>query len=275
MLNKLLNKEEYIDMRVDRFLKKYTNYTNSEIFSIIKQGKIKINSKKTKENYRIKKEDEITLSDKVILKKLKDYNIKDFDYGKMIYEDDNIFIIYKNKSIPMHKGTNNKYGVSEYFKKKYNSQDVSFISRLDKKTSGLVIGSKNLITTRELSKLMKEKKIEKEYIAKVRTNNIILSKLKGFNDFKKVVIVEDGKELISYFKIINKEENSKGIELTFRIKLETGKKHQIRKQMKSLGLEIIGDDKYGSYNKKDELELECTMIKFTYKGKIIHKELNE
>lgn len=253
-------KDDYVNMRVDRFLKKYSNFTkNSDIFKYIKNGKIKINKKKTKENYRLQKEDLLEiLDDNINLDRnyINDIDIDDFDYGEVIFSDDNLFIVNKKPFISMHKGTNIEYGLSEYFKMKYNNKDINFSNRLDYKTSGLVIGCKNQKTLRYINSLISSRKIVKKYIAKIYCNN--KNKFLDYKDFKKVTLVEDNKEYVSYFKLINVENNI----YTFEIKLETGRKHQIRKQFKNLGYPIIGDDKYGNYSKTDNLELKCFYINF-------------
>lgn len=260
-------KDDYIDMRIDRFLKKYTKIEkNSEIFKIIKNGEIKINRKKTKENYRIKKEDKIIINSKIDLLIDRNYEAKNLklDFGKIIYENDDFFIVDKNKNIPMHKGTNHNYGLSEYFKNYYNNRDINFANRLDYKTKGLVIGCKNQKALREITKLIRENKIEKKYIAFSKINDKDYVKIKEFEKKSKFEMIDfiDGKKskLISYIKIIEKVDDK----VKFEIELETGKKHQIRKQFQYLGIPIIGDDKYGNYKKEDELMLKCYFLKFKY-----------
>ena len=81
-------------------------------------------------------------------------------------------------------------------------------------------------------------------------------KLKTFED--KVRVDENGLLSISEFEVIDvKKEN-----ITFSVKILTGRKHQIRVQLAHLGIPIIGDDKYGNYKKSDELELVCNSIAF-------------
>lgn len=261
-------KEEYIDMRIDRFLKKYLkDAKNSEIFKYIKNGNIKINGKKTKENYRIKNDDLIVVKD-IKLDIDNKYNNKkvknNFNYGKIVYENDDFFIVDKLDFVAMHKGTNNEYGISEYFKNKYNSNDVNFVNRLDYKTSGLVIGAKNSISLRKLSEIIKNKEITKKYIAKSIVSCEDFEKLKYLLNETEVVTKKDDYLMKSNIKIISYEKVNNGYEIIYDIDLITGKKHQIRIQLNSLNSTIVGDDKYGKYKKSDKLYLKCYYLSFVY-----------
>lgn len=261
-------REEYIDMRIDRFLKKYLkNSKNSEIFKYIKNGNIKINGKKTKENYRIKIDDlimvkdiELDLDNKYVNKKIKN----DFNYGKIVYENEDFFIVDKLDFIAMHKGTNNEYGLSEYFKNKYNSNDVNFANRLDYKTSGLVIGAKNSIALRKINEIIKNKEIIKKYIAKSIVSHENFEKLKYLLNETEIITKKDTCLMKSNIKIITYKKINKGYEIVYDIDLITGKKHQIRIQLNSLNSTIIGDDKYGKYKKSDKLYLKCYYLSFVY-----------
>lgn len=261
-------KKEYIDMRIDRFLKKYNkNLKNSDIFKYIKNGNIKINGKKTKENYRIRETDIITISnlELFIENEYKNDKVdKDFNYGKIIYENEDFFIVDKLDFIAMHKGTNYEYGLSEYFKNKYNSNDVNFANRLDYKTSGLVIGAKNSISLRKLNDIIKNKKIKKKYIAKSLVDENTFNSLRYLLKETEVTTKHEDTIMKSIIKIIEYKKISNKYEITYDIDLITGKKHQIRIQLKNFNSPIIGDDKYGKYKKIDKLYLKCYYLLFEY-----------
>lgn len=255
-----------IDVRLDRFLRKNcSGNTMSEIYSSIRKGDIKVNSKKSKENYRLKLNDEINILN-LDFRKIENKKMKNnFDKNLIFYEDENLLIVDKPKGIPIHKGTGNNKGLSEIL-------NIDFANRIDKKTSGLVIGAKNKKTLRQLTELIRENKIIKKYKAKCINNNkyrvgdsfIIENKLKETE--KKVIISEDGKISKTKFTVLDIKDNIITIEAT----LYTGRKHQIRVQLSNIGLAIIGDDKYGNYKKEDDLELECFYLEF--QGKIFEKE---
>lgn len=233
------------NVRLDRFLKKNCkNNSLSEIFSAIRKGYVKVNSKKSKQDYRLK------ISDKIEINYL-DFKIEEKKYNKydesmIFYEDDDYLIINKPKDIAVHKGTNNKKGLAELF-------NIDFANRIDKKTKGLVIGCKNKKTLRLVTQLIRDNEVAKKYEA-ICINN---GKYKIGDNFRIENIIDGKKSISDYYvkDIINNK-------IVFIVSLVTGRKHQIRIQLSEIGMPIIGDDKYGRYNKNDELMLKCIYISF-------------
>lgn len=239
--NEIIVNSEMEGMRLDRYLRKsFKNEPLSRIFSAIRSGDVKINGKKSKENYRL------LLNDKVIIKNLSIGNIKKSEkaenkikklqisqnelekYKKMvIFENEDFFIVNKAEKIPMHKGTGHKYGLSEVFKKIYKSENINFANRLDFETSGLVIGCKTLKFLRYISEKIRENKVHKKYFAIVHNrefkneNEFLKSDFeKNKSNFKienylttaenKVIvsknpISKESKKSVTYFKYINIE----------------------------------------------------------------------
>ena len=208
--NEIIVNSEMEGMRLDRYLRKsFKNEPLSRIFSAIRSGDVKINGKKSKENYRL------LLNDKVIIKNLSIGNIKKNEkaenkikklqisqnelekYKKMlIFENEYFFIVNKAEKIPMHKGTGHKYGLSEVFKKIYKSENINFANRLDFETSGLVIGCKTLKFLRYISEKIRENKVHKKYFAIVHNREF---KNENENEFLK----SDSEKNKSNFKIEN------------------------------------------------------------------------
>ena len=206
--NEIIVNSEMEGMRLDRYLRKsFKNEPLRRIFSAIRSGDVKINGKKSKENYRL------LLNDKVIIKNLSIGNIKKSEkaenkikklqisqnelekYKKMvIFENEDFFIVNKAEKIPMHKGTGHKYGLSEVFKKIYKSENINFANRLDFETSGLVIGCKTLKFLRYISEKIRENKVHKKYFAIVHNREF-----KNENEFLK----SNSEKTKSNFKIEN------------------------------------------------------------------------
>ena len=237
--NEIIVNSEMEGMRLDRYLRKsFKNEPLSRIFSAIRSGDVKINGKKSKENYRL------LLNDKVTIKNLSIGNIKKNEkaenkikklqisqnelekYKKMvIFENEDFFIVNKAEKIPMHKGTGHKYGLSEVFKKIYKSENINFANRIDFETSGLVIGCKTLKFLRYISEKIRENEVHKKYFAivhnrKFKKKNEFLENNFEENkkDFKienylttaenRVIVSEnpvsrESKKSITYFKYIN------------------------------------------------------------------------
>lgn len=305
--NEIIVNSEMEGMRLDRYLRKsFKNEPLSRIFSAIRSGDVKINGKKSKENYRL------LLNDKVIIKNLSIGNIKKNEkaenkikklqisqnelekYKKMvIFENEDFFIVNKAEKIPMHKGTGHKYGLSEVFKKIYKSENINFANRIDFETSGLVIGCKTLKFLRYISEKIRENEVHKKYFAIVHNGEF-----KNKKDFKienylttaenRVIVSEnpvsrESKKSITYFKYINidKLKNQKKIfdllgknkDVSFLdIELITGRKHQIRAQLADKGLFIVGDKKYGIKDGSDRFFLCCYFLSFDeYKFSILDR----
>ncbi|MGL5950769.1 MAG: pseudouridine synthase, partial [Cetobacterium sp.] len=157
------------EVRLDRFLrKKYENTPLTEIFKGIRTGKIKVNGKKSKENYRLKEGDIIKVllaGGETEVKSFMKISPKDMESLKkgIVYEDEKVVIFNKEADMVMHKGSGHEYGLSELFKSYYKTDEFNFVNRIDKSTSGLVIGAKTLTVTRELAEEVREGNTEKKY----------------------------------------------------------------------------------------------------------------
>ena len=232
--NEIIVNSEMEGMRLDRYLRKsFKNEPLSRIFGAIRSGDVKINGKKSKENYRLLLDDKITVKNlsmgnikknEKIENKIKKLQISQNDlekYKKMvIFENEDFFIVNKAEKIPMHKGTGHKYGLSEVFKKIYKSENINFANRIDFETSGLVIGCKTLKFLRYISEKIRENEVHKKYFAIV--HNRKFKKKNEFEENKKdfkienyltttenrVIVSEnpvsrESKKSITYFKYIN------------------------------------------------------------------------
>ena len=297
-------------MRLDRYLRKnFKDEPLSRIFGAIRAGDVKVNGKKSKENYRL------ALNDTIVIKNLFSENFdnkKSFEknnlkkiqiqksdlekYKKMIiFENEDFFIVNKSEKIPMHKGTGHKYGLAEVFKEIFKNENINFANRLDFETSGLVIGCKNLKFLRYISQKIRDNEIQKKYFAIVHNikNNIESKSFKIENYLttteNKVIVSEnpiskDSKKSITNFKkiLISELKNTKKIldllgknnknVFLLDVDLVTGRKHQIRVQLAHQKIPIVGDKKYGIQDGSDKFFLCCYFLSFdNYKFSILNK----
>ena len=297
-------------MRLDRYLRKnFKDEPLSRIFGAIRAGDVKVNGKKSKENYRL------ALNDTIVIKNLFSENFdnkKSFEknnlkkiqiqksdlekYKKMIiFENEDFFIVNKSEKIPMHKGTGHKYGLAEVFKEIFKNENINFANRLDFETSGLVIGCKNLKFLRYISQKIRDNEIQKKYFAIVHNiKNNIESKIFKIENYlttteNKVIVSEnpiskDSKKSITNFKkiLISELKNTKKIldllgknnknVFLLDVDLVTGRKHQIRVQLAHQKIPIVGDKKYGIQDGSNKFFLCCYFLSFdNYKFSILNK----
>ena len=153
------------------------------------------------------------------------------------------------------------------------------VHRLDKNTSGLLIVAKNDNAHIKMSEQIKDRKVKKIYIALVRGNieeneaTINMPIARSKKDRKKMAVDKDGKEAITHFEVIKRY----GQYTLLRIKIDTGRTHQIRVHMSQIGHPVVGDDVYS--NGKNEFGVEGQMLharsldfKHPISGKEIHLE---
>ena len=258
-------------VRLDRFLRKRLKETAlNTIFEYIRTGKVKINGKKKKENYRLALGDMIEikfLEEKENPKENQYKNLKvdRNKYMKMVFfEDENCLVINKSAGIAVHKGTGNDYGLAEIYKSLYKNENINFANRIDKETKGLLLGAKNLKFLRYLTEKIRNNELEKRYIAVVcgivEEDEFTIENFLETTESKVIVSDEaNGKAAKAVFKKIKTIKNKYTV---LEVELITGRKHQIRVQLADMGFPVAGDKKYGDRNTKGELMLLAYYLKF-------------
>ena len=167
------------------------------------------------------------------------------------YEDELCLVVFKPKGVLVHSDGNSEVTLTDYVKSYYKDKpyiDVQPIHRLDKETSGLVMFSKSLIFQPLLDNLLSKKSIRRYYLAFVKgkmkvNDSLVIDKPigKDRHNANKQVIAKNGQNAVTKIKCIGTKD---GISV-IRCYLDTGRTHQIRVHLASIGLPIINDDLYG------------------------------
>lgn len=197
---------------------------------------------------------------------------------QVIYEDNHIIVVNKRAGdIVQGDKTGDKPlsdVVKSYLKDKYNKSGnvyLGTVHRLDRPTSGLVIFSKTSKALPRLNKMFATKDITKTYWALVKNKpkkdsdrlvHWLKKNPKNNKSYAHSTEVKDSKKAILSYQIIKKLDNFYLLEVT----LETGRHHQIRTQLASIGCPIKGDLKYGfdRSNKDASISLHARNIKFIH-----------
>ena len=170
----------------------------------------------------------------------------------IVYEDEDIIVINKPSGMPIHPSMNNyTNSMANALAWYYQQQNKPFIfrcsNRLDRDTSGLTVVAKHLVSGNILSCMVRDHKIEREYLALVRghvtpdkgTINAPLARKDG-TIIERIVDFEHGETAITHYRTLSQKNGHSLVSLH----LETGRTHQIRVHMKHLGYPLIGDYLY-------------------------------
>lgn len=201
-------------------------------------------------------------------------SIVDYNYKlDILYEDDNIIAIDKDRGILVHSDGNNHKtllnGVSTYLKNKGDDSFIRPIHRIDYETSGIVVFAKNIMAYNYISYQLEKNTVEKEYLAYVdgyisNDGEVSLYISRDRHNAKRYIgFPKSNNNAITRYKVI-KNTNSRTL---LSINIPTGKPHQIRVSMAFLKHPVSGDKLYGKEGKV--MYLLSYRIKFDLFGKLI------
>lgn len=182
----------------------------------------------------------------------------------VVYEDENILVVNKPSNLTVN--SKNQVSLSNYIANYFLENDIKskirLINRLDMNTSGLCMVAKNKYAQAYYQKQIEDGGIVKKYLAYVegslKIDKLFKTKLTYDEVNKLYKTGENGKTAITYFKTIDANDRYSLIECD----IKTGKTHQIRASLKSLGHPILGDILYGSNIKLERFLLHSYYLEF-------------
>ena len=274
--------DENDSSRLDRWFKRnICEVPQSLIEKNIRKGNIKVNSIKKKSSYKLKSNDKITIKNfnfianqhKKVQEKYKATK-KDLSLSSDLFieNNENFVVINKPAGVSVQSGTKSKKNILDILAKTkefFNSSPYS-VHRIDKDTTGILIVAKNRKFAQFFTSLFRIRKIHKTYLGIVVGNveikkGVLKDELLTFEGNKKIKSTA-----ITNFTLLDSNSNLSLLKLN----PITGRKHQLRKQLLNYGHPILGDNKYGLYNrysnKKNLLMLHAYSINFS----IVDKKYN-
>ena len=268
-------------LRIDVFTAQAADVTRSRAAKLIEDGYVLIDGKTASKNDKLNNGSKVT----VTLPDPVSYDVKPENIPlDIVYEDEDLLVVNKPKGMVVHPAAGNFEGTLVNALMYHCKESLSGINgvmrpgivhRIDKNTSGLLIVAKNDFSHNILAKQIKEHSFTREYEAVVYGNlkndtGIINSPI-GRHPVKRKqmsVVKSGGRNAVTEYTVLERFGNFTHI----RLKLQTGRTHQIRVHMASIGHPVAGDDVYGP---KKIITSLCGQCLHARKIGFIHPKTNE
>ncbi len=245
-------------LRVDKFLMdRIPNTSRNKLQEAARDGYIHANGEKVKSNYKVKAEDVITVELPYPVREIE--LIPEDIPLDVVYEDDNLLVLNKQAGIVVHPGYGNYSGtlvnalIYHFQNLPSNEQHgvdrPGLVHRLDKNTTGIMVIAKDEKSLAHLSKQFFDRTSERRYHALVwgdiEESGTVTGHIgRSLKDRKVMTVFPDGeygKHAVTHYKVLKRY----GYVTLVECKLETGRTHQIRAHMKSIGHPLFNDNEYG------------------------------
>lgn len=247
--------EEQEDERIDRFLAQLQSLSRSYIQKMIKEEAVKVNGIPVKGSYRVKTDDLVEF----MLPEAVEPDIEPEDIPlDILYEDRDVIVVNKPKGMVVHPAAGHYSGTLVNALLYHCGAELSGINgvlrpgivhRIDRDTTGSVIACKNDAAHGSIAAQLKEHSVNRKYHAichgVLKADEGTIDKPVGRHpiDRKKMAVNEkNGKQAVTHYRVLKRFKEYTYVECA----LETGRTHQIRVHMASIGHPLLGDDIYSA-----------------------------
>ncbi|VAW67159.1 Ribosomal large subunit pseudouridine synthase D [hydrothermal vent metagenome] len=241
---------EYASQRVDAVLvKMFPDYSRSRLQQWIKSGRVLLNGQQPRAKDKV-------IGDEVIELRIEpeicneDVIAQDLPLD-IVYEDEDILVINKAVGMVVHPAAGHADGTLQngllfHDERLHEVPRSGIVHRLDKDTSGLMVVARNIKAHKLLVEQLQARTVHREYQAIVfglmtAGNTIDLPIGRHGRDRKRMAVKPEGKEAITHFRVLDRYRGHTRI----KVKLETGRTHQIRVHMAQIRHPLVGDQTYG------------------------------
>lgn len=255
-----------VPQRIDAFAAAAAGITRSRAAALIAYGRVLLNGRAAVKSDRVTVGDSVTLA----IPAPEEYNITPENIPlDIVFEDDDLLVVNKPKGMVVHPAAGNYRGtlVNALM---YRCGDTlsgingvlrpGIVHRIDKNTSGLLVVAKNDLAHTGLAEQLKTHTLAREYSAVVyggfKEENGTVNAPIGRHPVKRkqmAVVRENGKEAVTHYTVVSRFNGFTQLKL----RLETGRTHQIRVHMAYIGHPVAGDDVYGPKKVITELCGQC------------------
>jgi 23S rRNA pseudouridine1911/1915/1917 synthase len=273
---KIIVQPEEKGERIDTFLAGKTGITRSQIQKLIGNGDILVNEKVVSQHYRVKLQDVISLR---ITEKKNEELVPEPIPVAILYKDNHLVVVNKPAGMVVYPAAGHGHGTlmnalsyaCDHLASVGGPLRPGVVHRLDKDTSGVMVVALDDSTYYSLAEQFKERSINRRYGAlvygdlKENEGRIALNIGRSESDRKKMSTrSKRGKEAVTNWSVIARFTNAALI----RVKLGTGRTHQIRVHFASIGHPVLGDRTYGK-----KIEIERDRSKVVFPRQMLHAEL--
>ena len=243
--------------RLDAYLAEVADTSRSAAAKLIESGDVTVGGRTVEKKYQVKDGDEI----EVVLPEAEEYEALPENIPlSVVYEDGDIIVINKPSGMVVHPAPGNYTGTLVNALLYHCKDSLSgiggvmrpgIVHRIDKDTSGLLVVAKNDFSHRALSEELGYHGIEREYHALVRggfkeeCGTVDLPIGRHPVDRKKMAVIKNGgraRDAVTHYEVLR----AYGQISYLKLRLETGRTHQIRVHMSHLGHALLGDEVYAS-----------------------------
>ena len=275
----------YAGQRLDNYLLRvFKGVPKSRIYKAIRKGEVRVNRSRIKAEYRLCAGDQLRLPPLRQATKAPPLHVSDWLaeclLSSILYEDERIMVINKPANIPVHGGTGQHSGVVEALRQlRPELRFLELAHRLDKGTSGCLMLAKKRSCLNQLHRLLRERQVKKEYLALLagpwngakKTITAPLLKNIELSGERVVRVDARGKESISHFYPLVRFKTATLV----RVRIITGRTHQIRVHASHLGHPVLGDEKYGDRSLNQQFAKIGLKRMFLHSASIVLKDDKE